>query len=145
VRFTFLGFAPKVQDVAIAPDKPSSNLGTVQFRAPPHAQLGGRRREKDAVSIEPDRNMSRQGVAPAATNASQVLEEATPPSRWTPTARWPARQRERRDPGQRSRAHLGRAARRVPQEPARRSADRVNHTQPVGQVRPEDGRHHQHR
>ena len=79
VRFTFLGFAPKVQDVAVAPDKPVVDLGTVQIsRAALTLGSVDVVEEKDAVSIEPDRNSYRaKDVAPAATNASQVLE-ATP-------------------------------------------------------------------
>lgn len=79
VRITFLGFAPKMQDVAIAPDKPIVDLGTVQLSRVA-VTLGSVEvvEEKAAVSIEPDRNSYRaKDLAPAATNASQVLE-ATP-------------------------------------------------------------------
>ncbi len=79
VRFTFLGFAPKTQDVAIAPDKPVVDLGTVQLdRAVVTLGSVDVVEKQDAVTIEPDRNSYRaKDVAPAATNASQVLE-ATP-------------------------------------------------------------------
>jgi ferric enterobactin receptor len=79
VRFTFLGFAPKSQDVAIAPDKPVVDLGTVQLdRAVVTLGSVDVVEKQDAVTIEPDRNSYRaKDVAPAATNASQVLE-ATP-------------------------------------------------------------------
>ena len=79
VRITFLGFAPKMQDVAIAPDKPVVDLGTVQLdRAVVTLGSVDVVEKQDAVTIEPDRNSYRaKDVAPAATNASQVLE-ATP-------------------------------------------------------------------
>jgi ferric enterobactin receptor len=79
VRFTFLGFAPKTQDVAVAPDKPLVDLGTVQLsRVALTLGTVDVVEKQDAVSIEPDRNSYRaKDVAPAATNASQVLE-ATP-------------------------------------------------------------------
>src|SRR5262245_25172670 len=79
VPITFLGFAPKLQDVAITPDKPIVDIGTVQLT---HVAvtLGSVEvvEEKASVSIEPDRNSYKaKDLAPAATNASQVLE-ATP-------------------------------------------------------------------
>jgi outer membrane receptor protein involved in Fe transport len=79
VRFTFLGFAPKTQDVAITPAAPLVDVGTVQL-ARVAVALGQVEvvEKQDAVTIEPDRNSYRaKDVAPAATNASQVLE-ATP-------------------------------------------------------------------
>ena len=79
VRLTFLGFAPKTQDVTITPAAPIVDLGTVQLTrvavALGQVEVVG---QQDAVTIEPDRNSYRaKDVAPAATNASQVLE-ATP-------------------------------------------------------------------
>src|SRR5215218_8890129 len=79
LRITFLGFAPKLQDVAITPAAPVVDLGTVQLTRVAVA-LGQVEvvEKQDAVTIEPDRNSYRaKDVAPAATNASQVLE-ATP-------------------------------------------------------------------
>ena len=79
LRITFLGFAPKMQDVAIAPAAPIVDVGTVQLTRVAVA-LGQVEvvEKQDAVTIEPDRNTYRaKDVAPAATNASQVLE-ATP-------------------------------------------------------------------
>ena len=79
LRFTFLGFAPKMQDVAITPAAPVVDVGTVQLTRVAVA-LGEVEvvDKQDAVTIEPDRNSYRaKDVAPAATNASQVLE-ATP-------------------------------------------------------------------
>ncbi|MBW8768799.1 MAG: TonB-dependent receptor [Gemmatimonadetes bacterium] len=79
VRVTFLGFEPKLQDVAIAPDKPVVDLGQVQLnRAALTLGAVAVVEKEEAITIEPDRNTYRaKDVAPAATNASQVLE-ATP-------------------------------------------------------------------
>ena len=79
VRFTFLGFAPKTQEVSVTPAAPVVDVGTVQLSRVAVA-LGQVEvvEKQDAVTIEPDRNTYRaKDVAPAATNASQVLE-ATP-------------------------------------------------------------------
>ena len=79
VRFTFLGFAPKVQDVAIAPDKPIVDLGAVQLsRAALTLGSVDVVEKQDAVSIEPDRNSYRaKDVAPAA-----ALNALRASSRW---------------------------------------------------------------
>ena len=79
LRITFLGFAPKMQDVAITPAAPVVDLGTVQLTRVAVA-LGQVEvvEKQDAVTIGPDKNTYRaKDIAPAATNASQVLE-ATP-------------------------------------------------------------------
>ncbi|MFL5617257.1 MAG: TonB-dependent receptor domain-containing protein [Gemmatimonadaceae bacterium] len=79
LRITFLGFAPKIQEVAITPAAPTVDVGTVQLTRVAVA-LGQVEvvEKQDAVTIEPDRNSYRaKDIAPAATNASQVLE-ATP-------------------------------------------------------------------
>src|SRR5688572_6833272 len=79
VRFTFLGFAPKMQEIAVTPAAPIVDVGTIQLTRVAVA-LGEVEvvDKQDAVTIEPDRNSYRaKDVAPAATNASQVLE-ATP-------------------------------------------------------------------
>jgi outer membrane receptor protein involved in Fe transport len=79
LRITFLGFEPKLQDVAITPDKPIVDLGQVQLSRVA-LTLGAVAvvEKEEAVSIQPDRNAYRaKDLAPAATNASQVLE-ATP-------------------------------------------------------------------
>jgi ferric enterobactin receptor len=79
VRITFLGFAPKTQEISITPAAPVVDLGTVQL-ARVAVALGQVEvvEKQDAVTIEPDRNSYRaKDVAPSATNASQVLE-ATP-------------------------------------------------------------------
>jgi len=79
LRITFLGFAPKTQEVAVTTAAPVVDVGTVQLSRVAVA-LGQVEvvEKQDAVTIEPDRNSYRaKDVAPAATNASQVLE-ATP-------------------------------------------------------------------
>jgi hypothetical protein len=79
VRFTFLGFAPKTQEISVTPAAPVVDVGTVQLSRVAVA-LGQVEvvEKQDAVTIEPDRNTYRaKDVAPGATNASQVLE-ATP-------------------------------------------------------------------
>ena len=79
VRFTFLGFAPKTQEISVTPAAPIVDVGTVQLSRVAVA-LGQVEvvEKQDAVTIEPDRNTYRaKDVAPSATNASQVLE-ATP-------------------------------------------------------------------
>jgi outer membrane receptor protein involved in Fe transport len=79
LRITFLGFGPKLQDVVVTDAAPVVDVGTVQLN---HVavQLGSVDvvEKQDAVTIGPDRNAYRaKDVAPAATNASEVLE-ATP-------------------------------------------------------------------
>ena len=88
-----------------------------------HARRGRRRREAGAVTIEPDRNAYRaKDVAPAAANASELLEPR-PPSRRRRRQGQSPRQRERRRPDQRPPdADPRNAARVVPQEPARRTS-----------------------
>ena len=79
VRVTFLGFTPKVQQVTISAAAPVVDLGTIKLARAAIA-LGGVDvvERPDMVTIEPDRNTYRaKDVAPAATNASEVLE-ATP-------------------------------------------------------------------
>jgi outer membrane receptor protein involved in Fe transport len=79
VRVTFLGFTPKVQQVTIGAAAPVVDLGTIKL-ARAALTLGGVDvvERPDMVTIEPDRNTYRaKDVAPAATNASEVLE-ATP-------------------------------------------------------------------
>ncbi|HTK50142.1 MAG TPA: TonB-dependent receptor [Gemmatimonadaceae bacterium] len=79
VRVTFLGFTPKVQQVTISAAAPVVDLGTIRL-ARAAVALGAVDvvERPDMVTIEPDRNTYRaKDVAPAATNASEVLE-ATP-------------------------------------------------------------------
>jgi outer membrane receptor protein involved in Fe transport len=78
-RVTFLGFTPKIQEFTITAAAPLSNLGNVALtRAAVELDKIAVVEERDAVTIEPDRNSYRaKDVAPAAANASEVLE-ATP-------------------------------------------------------------------
>ena len=76
LRATFLGFGPVVQEVTITPAAPLVDAGTIKL-ARVAVQLTGVtvQEERDAVSVEPDRNSYRaKAVAPAATNASEVLD-----------------------------------------------------------------------
>ena len=79
LRITYLGFGLKVQDVDITAAAPLVDVGTVRLEHVAVA-LGSVDvvEKQDAVTIGPDRNAYRaKDVAPAATNASEVLE-ATP-------------------------------------------------------------------
>ena len=76
LRVTYIGFAPKVQDIAITDAAPSVNVGAIKL-AHVSVQLGGVQvtEERAAVAIEADRNAYRaKDVAPAAVNASEVLD-----------------------------------------------------------------------
>ena len=76
IRATYLGFAPRTQEVTITPAAPVVNLGAIALRRVA-AQLAGVAvtEEQSAVVIEPDRNSYRaKDVAPGAGNASEVLD-----------------------------------------------------------------------
>ncbi|HYD51475.1 MAG TPA: TonB-dependent receptor, partial [Gemmatimonadaceae bacterium] len=76
VRATFLGFGPLVQEVTLTDAAPAVDIGTIKLSRVA-VQLSGVaiQEERDAVSVEPDRNSYRaKAVAPAATNASEVLD-----------------------------------------------------------------------
>jgi outer membrane receptor protein involved in Fe transport len=79
LRITYLGFGLKVQDVTITPAAPLVDVGTVALdRVATQLEGVSVVDKQDAVTIEPDKNSYRaKDVAPAATNASEVLE-ATP-------------------------------------------------------------------
>ena len=151
VRVTFLGFAPKMQDVAIAPDNADRRSRPACSSTRVAVTLGAVAvvEKQDAVTIEPDRNTYRaKDVAPAATNASEVLE-ATPSVRSTATARSAcaatrtSRSRSTAVPRRSPARSSARTSRAFPPNIAR---SRRGHSQSVGQVRPRrDGRHHQHR
>ena len=104
VRITFLGFAPKVQDVAIAPDKPIVDLGTVQLsRVAAHARHGRRRREAGRRQ-----HRARPQHVPREGRRAR-RDQREPGARGHPRRHRrrrrqgePARQRERRHPDQRS-------------------------------------------
>ncbi len=76
VRVTYIGYGPKVQDVTIAPDAPRVEIGSVGLSKVAVALQGVEvTAERDAVTIEPDRNTYRsKDVAPTANNASEVLD-----------------------------------------------------------------------
>src|SRR5687768_8524412 len=79
LRITYLGFGLKVQDITITPAAPIVDVGTVKLGRVAVA-LGSVDvvEKQDAVTIGADRNSYRaKDVAPAATDASEVLE-ATP-------------------------------------------------------------------
>ena len=79
LRITYLGFGLKVQDITVTAAAPLVDVGTVKLDRVAVA-LGAVDvvEKQDAVTIGPDRNSYRaKDVAPAATNASEVLE-ATP-------------------------------------------------------------------
>ncbi|MEO6527443.1 MAG: TonB-dependent receptor [Gemmatimonadaceae bacterium] len=79
LRITYLGFGLKVQDVTITDAVPLVDVGTVKLDRVATV-LGGVDvvEKQDAVTIGADRNAYRaKDVAPAATNAAEVLE-ATP-------------------------------------------------------------------
>src|SRR5687768_11812159 len=76
VRITYIGYGPKVQDVTIAPDAPRVEIGSVGLSKVAVALQGVEvTAEREAVTIEPDRNSYRsKDVAPTANNASEVLD-----------------------------------------------------------------------
>lgn len=76
LRITLLGIRPAVREVTIPAAAPQVALGTIQVARVAVALQGvSVEAERDAVTIEPDRNSYRsRDVAPAATNASEVLE-----------------------------------------------------------------------
>ena len=76
IRVVFIGFAPVIQDITIKADTPILDLGVA--RLAPIAQLLDAvtiKEEKAAIVTEPDKSAYRaRDVAPAASNASEVLE-----------------------------------------------------------------------
>ena len=76
LRATFIGFAPVVQDVTILAASPVTDVSIIKLSQIAVALSAlSVTEERDAVTIEPDRNSYRaKDVAPAATNASQVLD-----------------------------------------------------------------------
>lgn len=75
-RVTFIGFAPKIVDVVITAEAPVANLGSVKLAAV-GVELSGITvtEQRGTVTVEPDRNAYKsRDVAPAATNASEVLD-----------------------------------------------------------------------
>jgi len=76
LRVTYIGYGPKIQDFTIAPEVPRAAIGNVGLAKVALALQGVEvTAERDAVTIEPDRNSYRsKDVAPAASNASEVLD-----------------------------------------------------------------------
>lgn len=79
LRITFIGFSPLLQEATITPASPVLNLGNVKIsQVAVNLAAVAVNEERAAVSVEADRNAYRaKDVAPAAANASEVLE-ATP-------------------------------------------------------------------
>ena len=76
IRVVFIGYAPVIQDITIKPDVPVLDLGVAKL-APVAVQLQAMniQEEKATVITEPDKSAYRaKDVAPAAANASEVLE-----------------------------------------------------------------------
>lgn len=76
IRVVFIGYSPVIQDITIKPDVPVLDLGVAKL-APAAIQLQAVeiKEEKATVVTEPDKSAYRaKDVAPAAQNASEVLE-----------------------------------------------------------------------
>ena len=76
LRVNYIGFAPLVQDVTIAPTSPVADVGQIKL-SPVAVALStvAVTEERAAVTIEPDRNSYRaKDIAPAAANASELLD-----------------------------------------------------------------------
>lgn len=76
LRATYIGYGPKTQELTIAPDAPRVAAGNIGLSKVAVALQGVEvTAERDAVTIEPDRNAYRsKDVAPTANNASEVLD-----------------------------------------------------------------------
>src|SRR5512133_2308129 len=76
LRVNYIGFAPLLQDVTIAPASPVADVGIIKL-SPVAVSLAtvAVTEERAAVTIEPDRNAYRaKDIAPAAANASELLD-----------------------------------------------------------------------
>ena len=76
LRTTFIGFAPKIQEITLTPAAPVATLGAIALSAIA-VELNAVQvaEERNTVVVEPDRNTYRaKDVAPAAGNASEVLD-----------------------------------------------------------------------
>ena len=89
LRMTFIGFAPLVQDVTIAPRAPVVDVGAIKLSQVAVALSAvAVTEERAAVTVEPDRNAYRaKDVAPAAANASELLDNVPSVSGRRRTAR----------------------------------------------------------
>lgn len=76
LRVTYIGYGPKIQDFAITPEAPRAAIDNLKLSKVALALQGVEvTAEREAVTIEPDRNSYRsKDVAPAANNASEVLD-----------------------------------------------------------------------
>ena len=76
LRATFIGFAPLVQDVTIAPPSPITDVGIIKLSQVAVALSAlAVTEERAAVTVEPDRNSYRaKDIAPAAANVSELLD-----------------------------------------------------------------------
>ncbi|MEO8194274.1 MAG: TonB-dependent receptor [Gemmatimonadales bacterium] len=76
LRVTYIGYGPRVEEFAITPAAQQAAVGNVGLSRVAVALQGVEvTAERDAVTIEPDRNSYRsKDVAPAANNASEVLD-----------------------------------------------------------------------
>ena len=76
LRATFIGYGPKTQEFAISPAQFQVTVGDIAISKVAVALEGVQvTAEREAVTIEPDRNSYRaKDVSPAANNATEVLE-----------------------------------------------------------------------
>ncbi len=76
LRVTFIGYAPKTQEFTITAESPRVATGNIGISRVAVALEGVQvTAEREAVTIEPDRNSYKaKDVAPAANNATEVLE-----------------------------------------------------------------------
>jgi ferric enterobactin receptor len=76
LRATYLGFAPKLQEVTLTPAAPIATIGNITLsRVAVELTAVSVAEERSTVVVEPDRNSYRaKDVAPAAGNASEVLD-----------------------------------------------------------------------
>jgi outer membrane cobalamin receptor len=76
LRATFIGFAPLVQEVSVAPAAPVADVGIIKLSQVAVALSAmAVTEERAAVTVEPDRNSYRaKDVAPAAANVSELLD-----------------------------------------------------------------------
>src|SRR5688572_19649146 len=76
LRATFIGFAPSVQEITIAPSATVVSLQSIRIsRVAVELSAVSVQGERATVAVEPDRTSYRaRDVAPAAANASEVLD-----------------------------------------------------------------------
>lgn len=76
LRATYIGYGPKTQEFTVTPEAPRVAAGNIGLSKVAVALQGVEvTAERDAVTIEPDRNAYKsKDVAPTANNASEVLD-----------------------------------------------------------------------